>query len=88
LVLFNFDQTRHRNAFHILAASGDDETERRGIMAVPKDNRHKDYSRYAAHCLGLTHALTDREDRAINREMAAEWLKLAEATVELSKPIK
>jgi hypothetical protein len=33
-------------------------------------------------------ALTDQDDRAINREMAAEWLKLAEAFVEQSTLIK
>jgi hypothetical protein len=57
-------------------------------MADPKNNKHKDYSRYAAHCLGLTPALTEQEDRVINREMAAEWLKLADEIVKLSTPIK
>jgi hypothetical protein len=57
-------------------------------MAVPDKDKHKEYSRYAAHCLGIAPALTDQDDRVINREMAAEWLKLAEAIVELSKPIK
>jgi hypothetical protein len=52
------------------------------------NNKHKDYARFAAHCLGVVPALTDQEDRAINREMAAEWLKLAEAIVEPSKTIK
>jgi len=57
-------------------------------MTDPKNNKHKEYSRYAAHCLGVAPALSEQEDRAINREMAAEWLKLAEAIVELSTPIK
>ena len=56
-------------------------------MAVPKKSKHKDYARYAAHCLGLSPALTDREDRAINREMAAEWLKLADDIITPSKQI-
>jgi len=30
----------------------------------------------------------NQEARAVQREMAAEWLKLAEAIVEQSKPIK
>jgi hypothetical protein len=59
-----------------------------GIMAVPTTNKHKEYSRYAAHCLGLTPAVTDQEDRVINREMAAEWLKLADDIIALSMPIK
>jgi hypothetical protein len=57
-------------------------------MAAPKNNKHKDYSRYAAHCLGLTPELTEQEDRVINREMAAEWLRLADEIVGLSTPIK
>jgi hypothetical protein len=56
-------------------------------MADPKNDRQKEYARYALHCLGAAPALTVQEDRAIHREMAAEWLALAEA-VELSTPIK
>jgi hypothetical protein len=57
-------------------------------MAGPTINKHKEYTRYAAHCLGLAPALTDQEDRVINREMAAEWLKLADDIIALSTPIK
>ena len=57
-------------------------------MAVPTTNKHKEYSRYAAHCLGLAPALSKHEDRIINREMAAEWLKLADDIIALSMPIK
>jgi len=53
-------------------------------MVVPKENKHKDYSRYAAYCLGMTPALSAKKTAAINREMAAEWLKLAE----LAKPAR
>ncbi len=55
-------------------------------MAVPKNDKHKEYARYAAHCLGISPALSEQEDRAINREMAAEWLKLADDIIEQSKP--
>ena len=55
-------------------------------MAVPKNDKHKEYARYAAHCLGVVPALSKQEDRAINREMAVEWLKLADAIIEQSKP--
>ncbi len=48
-------------------------------MAAPKDDKHKRYARYAAHCLHLVTAATDPDSRAIQREMAAEWLKLADA---------
>jgi hypothetical protein len=36
------------------------------------------YVGYANHCLQLAKAATDQESRTILREMAAEWLKLAE----------
>jgi hypothetical protein len=49
------------------------------IMAVP--NRHKDYVRYAMHCLNVVPAIKDQDDRSINREMAAEWLRLADAVL-------
>ena len=48
-------------------------------MAKPKNDKHKDYARYAAHCLDMVTTTKDQEARAINREMAAEWLKLADA---------
>ena len=57
-------------------------------MAVPIINKHKEYARYAAHCLGLTPALTVQEDCAINREMALEWVRLADEMIAESKPIK
>ena len=50
-----------------------------GIMAKPQNDTHKDYVRYAAHCLEMMGATKDQEARSINREMAAEWLKLADA---------
>jgi hypothetical protein len=51
------------------------------IMAKPQNDTHKDYVRYAAHCLEMTGATKDQEARSINREMAAEWLKLADAII-------
>jgi hypothetical protein len=50
-------------------------------MAISKSDTHKDYVRYAAHCLAMVPATKDQDDRAINREMAAEWLKLADAVL-------
>jgi hypothetical protein len=50
-------------------------------MAIPKNDTHKDYVRYAAHCLEMVPATKDQDARAINREMAAEWLKLADAVL-------
>jgi hypothetical protein len=48
-------------------------------MATPMKDKYKDYAHYAAHCLYLETAATDPDSRAIQREMAAEWLKLADA---------
>jgi hypothetical protein len=56
-------------------------------MAIPKNDKHKDYARYAAHCLDMVTTTKDQE-AAINREMAAEWLKLADAIVHPLKPMK
>jgi len=50
-------------------------------MTVPQNDKHKDYMRYAEHCLDIVPAVTDQDARAINREMAAEWLKLADAVL-------
>jgi hypothetical protein len=47
-------------------------------MAVHKNEKHKEYARYAAHCLNMVAGTKDQAARALNREMAAEWLKLAE----------
>jgi hypothetical protein len=57
-------------------------------MTVRRNDTHKDYVRYAAHCLDLVPATADQDGRAINREMAAEWLKLADAIARSSNPRK
>ena len=48
-------------------------------VTVPQNESYKDYARYAEHCLNVAHQLTDQESRRIHREMAAEWLRLADA---------
>jgi DNA primase len=57
-------------------------------MAKPKNDKRKDYARYAAHCLDMVTTTKDQEARCINREMAAEWLKLADAILHPLKPVK
>jgi hypothetical protein len=52
--------------------------QRRG-MTVPKNDQFKDYARYAEHCLNMVTSTRDQELRCIQREMAAEWLRLADA---------
>ena len=54
-------------------------------MAIPKNDKHKEYARYAAHCLDMVVAANDQESRSIQREMAAEWLKLADTALERTK---
>jgi hypothetical protein len=48
-------------------------------MTMPKNDKYKDYARYAEHCLNMMAATTDQKSRSIEREMAAEWLRLADA---------
>ena len=48
------------------------------IMTVPKNDKSGDYARYAEHCLKMAAAITDQESRRIQREMAGEWLRLAD----------
>jgi hypothetical protein len=49
------------------------------LMAERSIDDRERYVGYATHCLLLAKATADRESRAILKEMAAEWLKLAEA---------
>jgi hypothetical protein len=55
-------------------------------MTVPKNDTHKNYARYAEHCLAMVTAVVDQNSRAIQREMAAEWLKLANSVRRRSRP--
>jgi hypothetical protein len=48
-------------------------------MADRSIDKREQYVDFATHCLQLAKATADRESRAILKEMAAEWLKLAEA---------
>ena len=42
------------------------------------DGRQDEYTAYARLCLKAAELATDRETRIAQREMAAEWLRLAE----------
>ena len=48
-------------------------------MTLPKNDKFKDYTRYAEHCLNMVAATTDQELRSLRRDMAAEWLRFADA---------
>ena len=48
-------------------------------MASSKNDKHKEYTRFAAHCLEMVTTARDQESRSIQREMAIEWMRLAAA---------
>jgi hypothetical protein len=50
-------------------------------VTISKPDKHKEYARYAAHCLEMTAMAKDHDARIILREMAAEWLTLADAVL-------
>jgi hypothetical protein len=83
----NFDQT-HPDALDRLhrKESGGEIMVLRKKDAPRKNDQHKEYARYAAHCLELVPAIPDQEYRSIQREMAAEWLRLADAIIHPQKP--
>jgi hypothetical protein len=76
----NFEQTDprgcHRFATTPLAGAS---------MPIFKSDKHEEYARYAAHCLTMATAVKDQGSRAIQHEMAAEWLRLADAARRPSK---
>jgi hypothetical protein len=55
------------------------------MMAIPKGEKHKEYARYAAHCLNMMTITKDQDARKIQREMAAEWMRLADVRKRPSK---
>jgi hypothetical protein len=57
-------------------------------VTIPKTDKHKQYARFAAHCLGLGNAASDPDSRDIQRQMALEWLKLADAVLHPLDPPK
>jgi len=57
-------------------------------MAIPKNEKRKQYAHYAAHCMYLVTAATDPDARNISHEMTAEWLKLADAIFHPLVPAK
>ncbi|MEA2982772.1 MAG: hypothetical protein QOF09_4595 [Alphaproteobacteria bacterium] len=49
-------------------------------MTVPTGtrNKHDEYTRYADHCLKMAKQNLEHDSRMVLREMANEWLKLAD----------
>jgi hypothetical protein len=57
-------------------------------MAIPATDKHKAHAHYAAHCSSLTTAASDPDSHAIQREIAAEWLKLLDIILHPLKSTK
>jgi hypothetical protein len=51
---------------------------RREVWQKDSATNARNYVGYATHCLQLAKATADQNSRAILREMAVEWLRLAE----------
>jgi hypothetical protein len=51
-------------------------------MKTPKNGKRKEYVRYAEHCLHMVTLAKGQDDRSIQREMAAEWIMLADAILQ------
>jgi hypothetical protein len=54
-------------------------------MPVIKNSKHKEYAQYAMHCLNMVVRTKDQDARALIREMAAEWLKLADTALDRNR---
>ena len=52
-----------------------------GEMVIPKNPTFRDYARYAMYCLEMVPTSPDQDIRDLNREMAVEWIRLAEAAL-------
>jgi hypothetical protein len=48
------------------------------IMAVSLADKAEEYVGFAQRCLKIARSLPNRDDRVAHREMAAEWIKLAQ----------
>ena len=52
-----------------------------GNVTILQRDKHKEYARYAAFCSEMTTVAKDRDARTILREMAAEWMTLADGVL-------
>jgi hypothetical protein len=50
------------------------------VVAIAKNSKQKEYSFYAEHGLKMAKIAPDQKSRIIQREMAAEWVNLADMT--------
>jgi len=51
-------------------------------VGISKADKADEYMHYAEHCMKTARTISDREPRTLHRQMAAEWIKLAQAMAE------
>ena len=51
-------------------------------MAISNADKAAEYMGFAEHCVETTMILSDHEARTLHREMAAEWIRLAQRIAE------
>jgi hypothetical protein len=52
------------------------------------NDKHKEYARYAGHCLNLVTVTEDQDAGSIEQQMADGWIKFAEAILRPLIPVK
>jgi hypothetical protein len=57
-------------------------------MPTPTNSEFETYSNYAPHCLQMVTVTKDQDARCILREMAAEWIRLADNLLDPRKRTK
>ena len=51
-------------------------------MGISRADKADEYMHHAEHCMKTARTISDREPRILHRQMAAEWIKLAQAMAE------
>jgi hypothetical protein len=46
--------------------------------SMAENIKHEEYASYAEHCLAMAKIAPEHDSRFVLREMAAEWLRLAD----------
>jgi len=84
--VINSEQTDRRKKLHAVSErTGGRRAREAQNVTISKHDKHKEYARYARCCLGMTGAAKDHDARTILREMAAEWLTLADKILHSSR---
>jgi hypothetical protein len=54
----------------------------RDTLGIPNADKAAEYMRYAEQCVETARILRHHEARTLHREMAAEWIRLAQGAAE------